>query len=155
LLGRENGLPDLIVLCIDPKRSGWAVCNRLRKNGALKAIPLIVTSAEATEKDFEDHKKLKARAEEYLHKPFGAEALLEKIGGLISLPSQDHLHPPLDEVDGAEISLVEDAAALVEEEVAIETDDFPLGHGGGTDRFSLDDPPELEGEHTRLENPFE
>src|SRR5689334_9662296 len=64
IMARKDGAPDLIVLCIDPKRTGWAVCNRLRKSTTLKSVPLIITSAEATEKDFEDHKKLKTRAEE-------------------------------------------------------------------------------------------
>src|SRR6516165_9079481 len=59
LMARKDDLPSLIVLCIDPKRTGWAVCNRLRKSTTLKSTPLIITSAEATEKDFEDHKKLK------------------------------------------------------------------------------------------------
>src|SRR5262245_16005068 len=79
LMARKDGLPDLVELGIDPKRTGWAVCNRLRKSARLKAVPLVITSAEATEKDFEDHKKLKTRAEDYLHKPFGVEALVEKI----------------------------------------------------------------------------
>src|SRR5262249_19725084 len=68
LMQRKDDLPGAIVLCIDPKRLGWAVCNRLRKSTTLKSTPLIITSAEATEKDYEDHKKLKTRAEEYLHK---------------------------------------------------------------------------------------
>src|SRR3954447_24415129 len=86
VMARKDDLPTLIVLCIDPKRTGWAVCNRLRKSDTLKGVPLIITSAEPTEKDFEDHKKLKTRAEDYLHKPFGVEALVEKIAGLIGLP---------------------------------------------------------------------
>src|SRR5262245_41696874 len=86
VMARKDNLPELIVLCIDPKRTGWAICNRLRKSPTLKSVPLIITSAEATEKDFEDHKKLKTRAEEYLHKPFGVDALVEKIGGLIGMP---------------------------------------------------------------------
>lgn len=86
LMARKDGLPELVVLCIDPKRTGWAVCNRLRKSPQLKSIPLIITSAEATEKDFDDHKKLKTRAEEYLHKPFDAESLVEKIATLIAMP---------------------------------------------------------------------
>src|SRR5262245_36506819 len=90
LMSRKDDPPHLIVLCIDPKRTGWAVCNRLRKSPTLKGIPLIITSAEATEKDFEDHKKLKTRAEEYLHKPFGVEALVEKIAALIGLPEPAH-----------------------------------------------------------------
>ena len=31
VMARKDDLPTLIVLCIDPKRTGWAVCNRLRK----------------------------------------------------------------------------------------------------------------------------
>src|SRR5713226_4145913 len=89
VMQRKEDLPDLIVLCIDPKRTGWAVCNRLRKSAALGKIPLIITSAEATEKDFEDHKKLKTRAEDYLHKPFGSEALVEKVATLIGVPEPE------------------------------------------------------------------
>jgi DNA-binding response OmpR family regulator len=110
LMVRKDSLPDLIVLCIDPKRTGWAVCNRLRKSPVLKSIPLIITSAEATEKDFDDHKKLKTRAEEYLHKPFGVEALLDKIATLIGLPEGEA--EPLTaegeiEVESEELSAVE------------------------------------------------
>ena len=112
LMQRKDDLPSLIVLCIDPKRTGWAVCNRLRKSTTLKATPLIITSAEATEKDFEDHKKLKTRAEEYLHKPFAVEALVEKIGGLIGMPE-----PPVRRVAARSCEMPMDA-----EEVAIEDD---------------------------------
>src|SRR5581483_2193550 len=115
VMQRKEDLPDLIVLCIDPKRTGWAVCNRLRKSATLKTTPLIITSAEATEKDFEDHKKLKTRAEEYLHKPFGVEALVEKVSGLIGLPEpsvSQELELPM---ESEEIS-VEDAGVVVEDE---------------------------------------
>jgi CheY-like chemotaxis protein len=117
LMSRKDDLPSLIVLCIDPKRTGWAVCNRLRKSSQLKSVPLIITSAEATEKDFEDHKKLKTRAEDYLHKPFPTDALVEKIGGLIGLPD-----PPQEDEAGLEIPVeaeeiaVEDDGMVVEEE---------------------------------------
>src|ERR1700761_4470237 len=117
VMQRKDDLPALIVLCIDPKRTGWAVCNRLRKSTTLKATPLIITSAEATEKDFEDHKKLKTRAEEYLHKPFGVEALAEKIGGLVGMPDgtdgpyRDALEIPMEADDVA----IEDDGSIIEE----------------------------------------
>src|SRR5947209_10175843 len=113
LMQRKDDLPSLIVLCIDPKRTGWAVCNRLRKSTTLKSTPLIITSAEATEKDFEDHKKLKTRAEEYLHKPFNAEALAQKISALLGPLGGDEgdLEIP---IDSDEIS-VEDAGLVVED----------------------------------------
>ena len=118
VLARKDGLPDLIVLCIDPKKTGWAVCNRLRKSAQLKSTPLIITSAEATEKDFEDHKKLKTRAEEYLHKPFGVESLVDKIGGLIQMPMpaasvSQELEIPLDSEELA----IEDADQVLEDDV--------------------------------------
>ncbi len=79
--------PDAIVLCVElPKLSGYSICNKIKKDEALKGIPLILTSSEATEEVFEDHKKLKVRAEEYLVKPYVSAALLEKLTGLIGLP---------------------------------------------------------------------
>src|SRR6476646_6116780 len=119
LMQRKDDLPALIVLCIDPKRTGWAVCNRLRKSTTLKSTPLIITSAEATEKDFEDHKKLKTRAEEYLHKPFGVESLVEEIGGLIGLPEpgasvSQELEIPL---DSEELHIEEADSAVLEDDV--------------------------------------
>jgi CheY-like chemotaxis protein len=80
--------PDLIVLCVElPKVSGYSICNRLKKDAALKAIPLIITSKEATPDTFAQHKKLKTRAEEYLIKPFSEQELLEKIGALGIAPA--------------------------------------------------------------------
>src|SRR4051812_11687134 len=119
LMQRKDDLPSLVVLCIDPKRTGWAVCNRLRKSMTLKSTPLIITSAEATEKDFEDHKKLKTRAEEYLHKPFGVEALAEKIGGLIGMPDPAEVEAATHALEipmESEEVAIEDDGAIIEEE---------------------------------------
>jgi CheY-like chemotaxis protein len=109
--------PDVIVLCVElPKMSGYAVCNKLKKDDELKGIPLVITSAEATPETFEAHKKLKARAEEYLIKPFDAAALLEKIATLIEMP-------PAPEVD--EIVTLDD----VEEIDPIEAEPEPVPGG--------------------------
>src|ERR1017187_1135361 len=63
--------PDAIVLCVElPKMSGYSICNKLKKDESLKHIPLIIPSREATHETFEQHKKLKTRAEAYLIKPF-------------------------------------------------------------------------------------
>ncbi len=63
--------PDAIILCVElPKMSGYSICNKLKKDDQLKSIPLIITSREATHETFEQHKKLKTRAEAYLIKPF-------------------------------------------------------------------------------------
>ena len=79
--------PEAVVLCVElPGMSGYLVCQKLKKDEALKAIPLVLTSAEATEETFEKHKTLKARADDYLLKPYEPEALIGKLGGLVGLP---------------------------------------------------------------------
>jgi len=78
--------PDLIYLCIElPRISGFSVCNKLRKNPETETIPLIITSAEATEDVFEKHKKLKARADEYLLKPFGEDKIIPIVERLLKI----------------------------------------------------------------------
>ena len=57
--------PDAIVLCVElPGMSGYLICQKLKKDETLKAVPLVLTSAEATEETFEKHTTLKARAGE-------------------------------------------------------------------------------------------
>ena len=62
--------PDLIVLAVELARgqSGYLVCGKLKKDDELKKTPVIIIGKDP--KGFEDHKKLKTRAEEYLKKPF-------------------------------------------------------------------------------------
>jgi CheY-like chemotaxis protein len=90
--------PDLVVLAVELSsgQSGYIVCGKLKKDEELKRIPIIITGKDA--EGFESHKRLKARAEDYLKKPFESSALIEKIGALIGLP----------EVDGADLVLDED-----------------------------------------------
>ena len=84
--------PDAIVLCVElPRMSGYSVCNKLKKDEALRAIPLVVISAEATPETFEQHRKLKTRAEDYLIKPFPPETLVERLGALVGLPEVAHV----------------------------------------------------------------
>src|SRR5512136_757099 len=76
--------PDCVVLCVElPGLSGYSWCNRLKKDGSLKSIPLVITSSEATPETFDQHRKLKTRAEDYLLKPFQPETLVERIGALV------------------------------------------------------------------------
>jgi DNA-binding response OmpR family regulator/chromosome segregation ATPase len=87
LTAAKNNPPALILLCVElPKMSGYSICNKLKKNPELKNIPLVITSAEATPDIFEQHKKLKTRAEDYLIKPFPMHELEAKIRHLLGLP---------------------------------------------------------------------
>jgi CheY-like chemotaxis protein len=90
--------PEAIVLCVElPSMSGYLVCQKLKKDDALKAIPLVLTSGEATEETFEKHRTLKARADEYLLKPYEPEALIGKLGSLIGLPDPADVPAEVDE----------------------------------------------------------
>jgi CheY-like chemotaxis protein len=91
-LAKQEG-PDLIVVCVEAQpTNGYMLCTRLKKDDQLKNIPVILTSANATQDSFEKHKKLKTRAEEYLIKPFAPVVMLEKAAGLlgVALPPEQH-----------------------------------------------------------------
>ncbi|HEY2365593.1 MAG TPA: response regulator, partial [Polyangiaceae bacterium] len=78
--------PDLILLSIElPRMNGFSVCNKLKKDGKLKDVPLIIMSTESSEETFEQHKKLRTRAEDYVHKPIAFGELLQHINQFVKL----------------------------------------------------------------------
>ena len=80
--------PDLILLSIElPRMNGFSVCNKLKKDASLKDVPLIIMSSESSEETFEQHKKLRTRAEDYVHKPIAFGELLLHIQPFVSLGS--------------------------------------------------------------------
>lgn len=102
--------PDAIVLCVElPKMSGYIICGKLKKDDALKGIPLVLTSSEATPETFDKHRQLKGRAEEYLLKPFAPEELLAKLAAHVALPEAAPLDD--DEEEGEVLTLEDDLAA--------------------------------------------
>jgi CheY-like chemotaxis protein len=129
--------PDCVVLCVElPGLSGYSWCNRLKKDDALKSIPLVITSSEATPETFEQHRKLKTRAEDYLIKPFLPATLVERVGALVGMPealaAEEELVTLADvELDGP----AEVGAAPVEEDADLrmldEAFDSISGGGGG------------------------
>lgn len=81
--------PEAVVLCVElPGMSGYLTCQKLKRDDALKGIPLVLTSAEATQETFDKHRTLKARADEYLLKPYLPGDLLEKLAALVGLPER-------------------------------------------------------------------
>src|SRR5262245_57218701 len=119
----RDPMPDLVLLCVEPKNVGYAICNKLKKNNAWKSTPIVLMSAEATHDTFEQHRKLKTHADEYLIKPFPIEDLLSKVDELIGLGdlvaqavSEDAMEIPIDNVEAIEeIALEDDEMAIVEE----------------------------------------
>src|SRR3954470_6338860 len=78
--------PDLILLSIElPRMNGFSVCNKLKKDPVLKDVPLIIMSSESSDETFEQHKKLRTRAEEYVQKPITFTDLLARIQPLVAL----------------------------------------------------------------------
>ncbi|MCL2823711.1 MAG: response regulator, partial [Polyangiaceae bacterium] len=72
--------PDLILLSIElPRMNGFSVCNKLKKDPNLKEIPLIIVSSESSDETFEQHKRLRTRAEDYIHKPISAADLIHRV----------------------------------------------------------------------------
>lgn len=108
--------PEAIVLCVElPGMSGYLVCQKLRKDEVSKAIPLVLTSAEATEETFEKHRTLKARADEYLLKPFDPAGLLQALDRLVGLP--EGAGAPLEE---EEFVSPDEELVTLEEEAGLE-----------------------------------
>jgi DNA-binding response OmpR family regulator/regulator of replication initiation timing len=98
-LAREES-PDLIVVCVEAQpTNGYMLCTRLKKDDQLKGIPVILTSANATEESFEKHRKLKTRADEYLIKPFAPATLLRMASGLlgVAVPSAGNGDEPFED----------------------------------------------------------
>jgi CheY-like chemotaxis protein len=117
--------PQLIIVSVEPRKVGYAVCNKLKRSQELQRIPLILTSAEETPQTFEQHKKLKSRADEYLLKPFSPDELVGKVGTLI------HLQDPDDQRNGAGIDdLDELLGADVSEELSVGDSDIMDDRGG-------------------------
>jgi len=108
--GRKH-IPALIIVSVEPKKVGYAICNKLKRSPDLKDIPLILTSSEEAPSKFEQHKTFKLRADEYIFKPFDAEELRRKVDQLIGLDASTSAAP-------------EEIADLLSSEIAIEADDI-------------------------------
>jgi DNA-binding response OmpR family regulator len=95
--------PDLILLSIElPRMNGFSVCNKLKKDANLKEVPLIIMSSESSDETFEQHKKLRTRAEDYVHKPIAFGELLRHIREFVTIgaaPSEEGVIVIDDEIE--------------------------------------------------------
>ena len=104
----KSHTPELIILSVEPRKVGYAICNKLKKSPALRNVPLILISAEETLATFEQHKKLKSRADEYLLKPLDIGQLFSKLDKLVDLGSALE---EIEEADSGDIMLADDDVA--------------------------------------------
>ncbi len=101
--------PDLILLSIElPRMNGFSVCNKLKKDPNLKEVPLIIMSSESSDETFEQHKKLRTRAEDYVHKPIAFGVLLEHIQAFVPLGASPDSEASIVIDDEIEIGATED-----------------------------------------------
>ena len=70
--------PDLILMDLSlPRMDGWEATRRLKADGALARIPVIVLSARAMRGD--EERARQAGCDDYLTKPIDEDALFQKI----------------------------------------------------------------------------
>src|SRR5208337_1453462 len=82
--------PDLVLLSIElPRMNGFSVCNKLKKDVNLKDVPLIIMSSESSDETFDQHKKLRTRAEAYVHKPIKFHDLLQQIQSFVAIEAEE------------------------------------------------------------------
>ncbi len=87
-------IPDLILLSIElPRMNGFSVCNKLKKDAKLKDVPLIIMSSESSDETFEQHRKLRTRAEDYVHKPIAFGELLQHIRTFVQIGGGESAPP--------------------------------------------------------------
>ena len=81
-MAKQNA-PDLIILNADI-HAGFTYCRRIRRTDAIGAVPMILISEKASDDQFEEHKRLSTRADEYLHKPLDATEFQSCIATLLN-----------------------------------------------------------------------
>ena len=75
-------LPDLIFLDVMmPKKSGFEVCQQLKKDERTKGIYIIILTARGEE--FDERRAKEAGVDEYITKPFSPRKLSEKIHAIL------------------------------------------------------------------------
>jgi CheY-like chemotaxis protein len=80
--------PSLILLSIElPGMNGFLVCKKIKKMAELEHVPLVIMSSEVDQETFEQHKKLRTRANEYIRKPIEFPALMNVIKRYVQTPT--------------------------------------------------------------------
>jgi CheY-like chemotaxis protein len=116
--------PDLILLAIElPGMNGFLVCKKIKKIAELERVPLVILSSEVDQETFEQHKKLRTRADEYIRKPIAFGELLDRIRGYV--PMNGHAHNVLGENTAVDI---EEAFSVNDDEVIVLSDDDAQPH---------------------------
>lgn len=82
---KKNSYALLILNVELPDINGYALCKKIRTDKNSASIPLILTSENSTNEDFEKHRKLRVRADDYILKPYTDDQILRKVENLTGL----------------------------------------------------------------------
>jgi CheY-like chemotaxis protein len=112
----KKNRPTLMMVSVEPKKVGYAICNKIKRSPELKDIPLILTSSEESGEKFEQHKTFKLRADEYMFKPLDRHQLMRNVNVLIGL----------DEPEGGRSTASSEmfVGTDISSEIAIDADDI-------------------------------
>ena len=93
--------PSAIVLNADI-HAGFTYCRRIRRHQDLSNIPLVLVSANASDEQFQEHKRLPTHADLYLHKPLDTTTLEELLAALFqsdeTMQENEDAPPPAEPV---------------------------------------------------------
>jgi len=92
----KTATPDIIFLRVElPHVSGFSVCNKLRRADETKYIPLVLYASDVSAEIFDQHRKLKTHADDYLVLPFRHGELVAAVRGLMQLPEPGRVQTTL------------------------------------------------------------
>ncbi|MBN2576173.1 MAG: response regulator, partial [Deltaproteobacteria bacterium] len=114
----KKNRPALMLVSVEPRKAGYAICNKIKRSSELKEIPLILTSSDESPEKFEQHKTFKLHADDYMFKPLDRHELMRKVNVLVGLDEPDASGTPS---LSSEIFV---GTEVVSSEIAIEADDI-------------------------------
>ncbi|MCG8557435.1 MAG: response regulator [Proteobacteria bacterium] len=146
----EDARPDLILLAVElDGMNGFLVCKKIKKNSNLRSVPLIILSSEATEETFEQHKRLRTRAQDYVRKPISAQDLVARARQLVELGG-----PAASTGDGADADISPaapaDVRAAMEANRPMEDSSRQRRNAGGSGRDILELKQQLNGKNREI-----
>ena len=115
--------PALILLAIElPGMNGFLVCKKIKKMAELEHVPLVIMSSEVDQETFEQHKKLRTRADEYVRKPIAFAELLDRIRSYVPANGNASGNGGVSEAEAAALD-IEEAFSVVDDDVIVLSDD--------------------------------
>ncbi len=132
LMAAANSRPDLILVSAElPRMNGFSVCNKLKKDPSLADVPLVIMSSQSSQATFEQHMKLRTRAEDYVHKPIAFADLLKRISRLVAFEASQSFD------DASSEAIVIDDGALIAFDEALD-DQFLDSQGDAVTLEAID-----------------